>query len=446
MRPRQAVSVRARITLLSTVVAAVVLVLASLALVSVLDGQLTRQGDSSARARATELLDAAATGALQPVVAPVTDDGMVQVLDADGHVLAASPNLRTAAAVVPAATEPHGAVVSTLDAPDDSETEHYRIWTEARSTPDGLVTAVVGTSLESGSEATRTLRASLLVGVPLMLVLLALGVWLLVGRSLARVERVRREVDAIGQQDLSQRLDPGPPDEVGRLVTTLNGMLSRLEDSSRRERDFVADASHELQSPLTAFRTQLEVARAQPTDTDWPRLRDDLLEDTSRMERLVHDLLLLAAGEGAPRDDRPLDLADVAAEEVARVADGDSRIRLVVDGPAPVRGDVDQLARVVRNLLDNAREHAASSIYLHVTGGSETCTVTVTDDGPGVRPEDRERVFERFHRSDPARDRARAGTGLGLPIARSLARRHGGELTLAAGGPGATFVLTLPRG
>ena len=440
------VTVRARITALATAAAALVLAIAAVTLVSVLRDQLTEQRDTALRARAVELADAAAEGPLPGVVAPVSEDGMVQVVSADGRVLAASPNLAAARGpVADPASRAADLSVATFPAPDDSETEEYRVWRLARATDAGVVTVFVGSSLESVSEATGALRTALLVGIPVMLVLLALGTWYVVGRSLSRVERVRREVDDIGEEELSRRLEPGPPDEVGRLVRTMNAMLARLEDSSRRQRDFVADASHELQSPLTAFRTQLEVAKVHPDRTDWPEVADDLLEDTDRMERLVRDLLVLAAGHDVLPADQAVDLADVAREEVARAPCQAVVVDLVGDDPAPVRGDPEQLGRVVRNLLDNAREHARSRVRVHVATAAADSRVEVADDGPGVPPEDAARIFDRFHRGDPARSRSGRGTGLGLAIARSLARAHGGDVVLEASDAGARFVLRVPR-
>ena len=440
-------TVRGRITLLATAVSAVVLALAAIALVAVLDNQLTSQGDGAARARAADLASSAAHGRASGVLPPVTDDGLVQVVDASGAVIGASPNLRGDGPVAEPAQAPHGPQVATFSAPDDTETERYRVWSVAVDTDRGVVTVFVGTSLESVSEATRTLRTALLVGVPLMLLLVATGTWLVVGRALSRVERVRREVDGIGDADVSRRLDPGPPDEIGRLVTTLNAMLARLEAGRREQRAFVADASHELQSPLTAFRAQLEVAQAHPDRADWDALAADLLEDAARMEVLVRDLLVLAAGEDPQSGTRtPVDLADVVSAAVASVRTAGLPVVVTVTstGAAVVRGDEDQLVRVVRNLLDNAVRHASSQVEVEVGTVAGYGVVRVTDDGPGVPPDQAPLIFDRFHRGDPARSRAGAGTGLGLAIARTLARQHGGDVVLEPSGTGAVFVLRVP--
>ena len=440
-------TVRVRITLLATVVATVVLVAASLGLLAVLDSQLTQQSDATLRARAVELAEVAVAGGLPSVPATTSEEGLVQVVDAEGRVLAASSNIAGAAPIADPVAEIGTGVprVVTLDAPDDNEIERYRVWSVARAVPSGVVTVFVGTSLESVDEATRTLRRLLLIGIPLLLLVLAAGTWQVVGRALGDVERVRREVDEIGEDDLTLRLEEGPPDEVGRLITTLNAMLARLEDGQRRQRDFVADASHELQSPVTALRTQLEVASAHPAGVDWRRLVDDLIEDTGRMQTLLADLLLLARGGAGAPDRTPLDLRDLVREVAARGVGAEGILAAHLEDPVPVLGDEAQLARVVDNLIDNALMHARSSVVVRAGRDGDSGWVRVTDDGPGVPMAERERIFDRFYRAEQARSPGAHGTGLGLAIARTIARAHGGDITLSDdAAPGACFELRLP--
>jgi signal transduction histidine kinase len=184
---------------------------------------------------------------------------------------------------------------------------------------------------------------------------------------------------------------------------------------------------------VAALRTQLEVARAHPAGADWEELSGDLLEDTLGMEGLVKDLLLLARTDnGASLRHEPVDLAALVLEVAPDVQ---------VDGQLTVMGDRDALARLVRNLTDNARRHARSRVEVFLSDGR----LTVSDDGPGVPPELRNRIFDRFFQADPARSRQVVGAGLGLAIARSIAERHGGSLSLADTSRlgGADFVLTL---
>ena len=332
-------------------------------------------------------------------------------------------------------------------AADDKEKENYRVWVARADSQDGPVTVVAGASIESVGEASRTLRRDLLVGVPLLVLLVAAGTWLVVGRTLRPVEDIRAEVAGIGDADLGRRVPvPATGDEVGRLALTMNEMLVRLEDASRRQREFVADASHELQSPVTALRTQLEVGLATGED-DWPAAARRMLGDTDQMERLVRDLLFLArtTGDPAPHQRSLLDLDDVTLEEAARVRTrSDVRVDTSRVSAAPVRGDSDELRRLVRNLLENAVRHATSVVQLELRGVDGVAVLDVTDDGPGIAAEDRDRVFDRFFTADGARRRG-SGSGLGLAIARSVAVRHAGTLDLVgSNGTGAHFRLTLP--
>jgi HAMP domain-containing protein len=237
-------TLRARTTLLATAVTAVVLVVASVLLLSALSGQLTRSGDETSRSRARALLELAADGDLPRSVEGFDDESVAQVVAVDGTVLAASPNVTGRPAIVEPAEASETLLVMTVDAPDDDETERYRLWVANGPSPDGTVTVAVGRSLESVGEATRTLRRALLLGVPLVLVLLALSIWLVVGRALGRLDRITTTVGQIDEQDLDQRVpETGVDDEVGRLAATMNRMLQRLQDSSARQREFVADAS-----------------------------------------------------------------------------------------------------------------------------------------------------------------------------------------------------------
>ena len=236
-------------------------------------------------------------------------------------------------------------------------------------------------------------------------------------------------------------------DEVGRLAVTMNRMLGRLEAGQTRQREFVADVSHDLQSPLASQRTQLEVARSHPDGTDLGRLTGDLLGTTAEMEHLVRDLLFLAAADSgaAPAPRAPLDLEDVVLEEAQRIREANGiQLDTTQVSAAPAFANRAEVQRIVRNLLDNALGHAQARVELRVTSTDSGARLDVVDDGPGVPPEERERIFDRFHRGDSSRSRHASGSGLGLAIARTLAERNGGSLELAHGGPGARFVLLLP--
>ncbi len=437
-------SVRARSTLLAVLAVTIALVAASLLLVGTLSRSLTRAEDDQARARAAELASLAATGDLPAEVAGVGDDSLAQVVDADGTVLAASANITGRPAVSDFVPSGDGPVVRTMrDLPDDQEREDYRVWALRTTTPDGPAVVYVGPSLEASQETVSRLTRSLLLGLPALILLLGLAIWLVVGRALRPVEAIRAEVAEVSAHDLGRRVPvPATGDEVARLAVTMNAMLARLEASDRKQREFVANASHDLQSPLTAFRAELEVALAHPEGTDWTATARSLSAESARMESLVADLLFLARAEGARLPEpRLLDLDDVVREEVERLrpsSDVDVHANVTA---APVRGRREDLARMVGNLLANATSHAASRVDVSLATDAGGVVLAVEDDGPGVPAEHRDRVFDRFYRLDAARDRGRNGTGLGLAIVRSVAEGHGGSARLEAG---SRFVVRLP--
>ncbi len=439
-------TLRTRTTLLVVAVTGLTLTAGALLLVLTLQARLTASNDQVDRARLHELTDQVEGGTLPTTLTDVGDDGVAQAVDGSGRVVARSANIPDAgpiASVDPASDE----VRLELDAPDDAETERYRVWAARAEGPDGPVTVFVGTSEEAVHEASRTLSRALLIGVPATTLLLGLATWLLLGRALRQVDAIRTEVDSITDAELHRRVPATrTDDEVGRLAATMNRMLARLEASSTRQRTFVADASHDLQSPLAAQRARLEVALAAPVDTEVEGLARDLLAGNAEMEGLVHDLLFLATDDaGAPPPALvPLDLDDLVLEEVARLRPA-TGVLLDTAGvsAAPVRGDRAELRRLVRNLLDNAARHAVTAVHVAVAVHDGVVRLEVRDDGPGVAGEDAERVFERFHRGDAARSRDDGGSGLGLAIARTVARRHGGEVSVGPG-PGGHFVLELP--
>jgi signal transduction histidine kinase len=265
---------------------------------------------------------------------------------------------------------------------------------------------------------------------------------------------------------------PAAEDEVRRLALTLNGMLARLDAAGARQRAFVADAAHELRSPLASLRTQLEVAQRHPDAADWREVTEDVLADAHRMARIVDDLLLLARLDEDRLTVGPTDLIALADEAVVRLGAG-ARVPLSrADAPGLkqvlVVGDTAALSRVISNLVENAVRHAATRVTVTVEGpvaglatgpvaglttGSVTrsrrgepggAVLTVSDDGPGIAAADRERVFERFTRLDAARSRDEGGSGLGLAIVRGVVAGHGGTVTLADAGPGLRVVVQLP--
>jgi len=443
-------SVRARTTLLAALAVGAALVAGSALLLVTLQYSLERAGDTAAVTRVRDLAALAEVGALPRTVAAPAEDDLVQVVDARGEVVSSSGDVPDGGGSItvfrPQGTEP---VVRTLRAVGGTgEREGYRVWAMRADTARGPEYVYVASNLEQAHEAVERLGGFLAVGMPVLLALLTFGTWVMVGRTLRPVEAIRTEVADISAQALGRRVPvPGTDDEVGRLAETMNAMLERLESASRRQREFVADASHELQSPLASFRAQLEVALAHPDGTRWPEVAAELLADSDRMERIVADLLYLAReGDVAPRPgSTPVDLDDIVLDECRRVR-GRPGVRLDTArvSAAPVRGRREELRRMVRNLLDNGVRHARSGVEVELSEADGTAVLVVHDDGPGVPEADRERVFERFVRLDTARPHDGGGTGLGLAIVRAVVRRHHGTVAVEPSPVGARFVVRLP--
>lgn len=441
-------SVRLRTTAAAVLVVAIVLVVGGFALVALVRASLRDGVEATAEQRASELVaqiestglpESGVTEAEDAEDAEDEDDDEVepdelvwQVLDADGAVVRSSQPL------LPAVPRDDG---DTVNLPEGDH--RYLVVSEEAGDYD----VVVAVSFEDVDESTTALVTPLVVGLPLLLLLLGGTTWVVVTRALAPVERIRREVEQITGDQLDRRV-PEPPaqDEIHRLAHTMNLMLGRLEASRTQQQQFVADASHELRSPLASIRQTAEVARAHPGALPEGELADAVLEEGARMQRLVEQLLILTrADEGAPRRSQDIDLDDVALAEARRVR----RTGLAVDtsgiAPGRVRGDEVALAQVVRNLVDNAARHATQTLAIavrDVVGGVE---LVVDDDGPGVPEADRGRVFERFVRLDEARARDAGGSGLGLAIVREIVAAHGGAVQVSTSPlGGARFVVRLP--
>lgn len=291
----------------------------------------------------------------------------------------------------------------------------------------------------------------LTTGVPLVALCTGILVHRAAARALRPVEAIRQELEDIAGHSLDRRV-PVPPTEdvIGRLARTTNGTLDRLEQASVRQRQFVADAAHELRSPLAALRTQLESALRHPEGVDWATVVEGAATDVVRLQALADDLLLLASMDGTRPGDRAAEDVDLTAlaEDLVREHQHLPRAASLAltcraDGPTHVVGDARQLERLLRNLLGNACRHADATVTVTVGTDGGAAVLEVLDDGPGIPAADRDRVFDRFTRLDESRARAAGGAGLGLPIAREIATRHGGTLTVAPSERGARLVARL---
>ncbi|MEV6175406.1 HAMP domain-containing sensor histidine kinase [Streptomyces sp. NPDC051954] len=282
------------------------------------------------------------------------------------------------------------------------------------------------------------------------LVLIAAAVYFAVRIALRPVEAIRVLTASVTASDPRERVTvPAAGHEITALATTINTTLQRLDNAAAQQRRFVADAAHELRSPLTTLLASLEIALAYPERTDWPAAATTAARQTRRLQALAEDLLLLARLDTRTptADAETVDLTALASRLTEQYPLTERPLTLTCDSAAPAhaQGNPGEYERLLRNLIDNAARHAAHRIQITVRNQDAWVVLTVHDDGPGVPTEDAERIFERFVRLDDARSRDHGGTGLGLAIARDLAHRHQGTLTLTPRTLGACFQLRLPR-
>jgi signal transduction histidine kinase len=395
-------STRLRVTAAATLAVVVVLVGAGLVLVRVQHSQLVDRVDETNVQRMSEIVTDLQRGRTDGVRELRGADVVAQVIGADGRVVVVSPDLR-GVHLLAGGTRFDG-IRTVHDVP--LESGDYRVISRRVTTPDGPVTVLVGGSLDDVDESTSVIRRSLLVGIPVVAALLALVVWILVGRLLRRVER-----------------------------------------ATAAQQRFVADASHELRTPVARMRAELEVDAAHPDTADAAATRRSLLDETVALQHLADDLLLLARSDAGGLADRHrlLDLDAVVADESAALASTNGVAVRTALVPAQVRGDAGQLGRAIRNVLENAVRHARTMVRVELDADDGRARLRVVDDGPGIAPADRERVFERFTRLDDARSVAAGGSGLGLAITREIVERCDGRVWIERGDGGGTAVcISLP--
>ena len=443
-------SVRWRITAVAGLVAAVVLGVAAVVVVVAVQRELRDNLDRSLAQRADQVEVAVLSDPATGLANSDQEDRFVQVLDARGAVIFSTDNVAGSDALVDL---PIGRQEATTRSDLPLEDDRFRVLIRRFDLDDGTNYVVVGENIDDVTDGVRALVVTLAIVFPLAALALVAAVWWLVGRTLRPVEEIRREVESIGLDRLDHRVPaPGTGDEIDRLAATMNDMLARLQSSAEVQRRFVADVSHELRTPLTRMRTTLEVDLSEP-GADLDVTARGVLDDAIDMQALVDDLLFLArrdAGTGDVRL-RPTDL-DVIVDEEVRLVRAETTVRVDMTGvsAAVVDGDARQLARLVRNLLSNAVRHAASLVMVTLVELDDARTgevmLRVDDDGVGIAPEDRRRVFERFVRLDSARSGRDGGTGLGLAIVADIAAAHGGTVDVVESSlGGASFVVRLPR-
>lgn len=446
--------IRTRTNLIATAIAALAFAAGVLLFLAATRSRIELAIIEDARERAVEIAGLVRSGDLTPILAVGDPELLAQVVDDTGQVVASDQIIAGLPPMV--ATTSVGPEIEIERVEDlvvhEAQLDDIGPFVVAKQrvdlASDSFVILVVG-SLGDAGEALNAVIPLLASGVPVLLALVGGLTWIMTGRALRPVERIGAEAHNITATALDRRVPvPDSKDEIQRLALTINEMLDRLEASVLRQRQFVSDSSHELKSPLAALKTILDVAERsnEPVATE---TLADLRAEMDRLERLVEDLLYLAAVDESRPKPRPADveLHQIVAEEIASVNRG-TGLTIDTSGLIPMRvpGDRHDLSRLVRNLLDNAVRFAGTSIWIATRELDGSAFLTVSDDGPGVPPPDRARVFERFVRLDESRNRQSGGAGLGLAVAAAIAMAHGGELGIIESlHGGASFQARLPK-
>jgi signal transduction histidine kinase len=428
-------TVRSRLTLLAAALVAATLIVSAAGLVMLDQRLLVRAVDETLVQRADNIETDVARGAIDIALRSEGDleDSFAQIIDGHGLVVAATANVASFPAVTGPVGPELGQVFRTVPASPLSK-HQFRILARAVPSMSGMNTLVVAKNLDDVTESVRILVLSLAISIPIVVSLLAALVWWLMGRALAPVEAIRAEVSGMQGADLHRRVPVrNNDDEISRLALTMNALLERVEQATHRQREFVADASHELRGPLTRIRSLLEVSIAHPGIAKPEATFRSALSDITKLEQLVGDLLFLARSESGRQEvpDVAVDLDDLVLDQVRELRTrGRVRVDTSAVSAARVRGDANQLKRAISNLASNAERHAATTVTFELREYNGQSELVVADDGPGIPKEQRDAVFQRFTRLDDARSRDSGGAGLGLAIVQDIVARHSGTVNI----------------
>ena len=436
-------SLRARLMIIGLVGVSTALIMGGLAFFGALAFSVNRTLDNEAVSSAEEVAAMVNENRL-PNPIPISGAQVVQVVDAQQRVIGGSV---TADRLTPLLRPDELATALTgeavvLNGVRLGMSEPLRVRAIQAGPPSAPVSVIVGLPYGDVLAARTALRNALLLTFPLLLGALAVIAWRVIGWTLRPVEQLRVGAEQISRtRRISGRTErerlpvPSAADEIRALAITLNDMLDRLAEAHDRQRSFVADAAHELRSPLASIQAQLEVAQRLGEGGTLP---NELMVDVKRLTGLVEDLLLLARADADTRPPArltPIDVPDLVTELIRAYRDARVPVILLAEMPVMIMGDMEELRRAVGNLLDNAVRYARSRVEVTVNVDHEQALISVSDDGPGIAPADRERVFERFTRLDDSRGRSSGGAGLGLAIVRELVTRIGGTVALAEATP-----------
>ena len=439
-------SLRLRVVLITAAAVTAMVAGGGLLIIEAVRAEFVDSAAWMSRDRADDVALLAADGTLAHSL-PVLDEGETIVQVVRGHVVVSSTANLAGAPALPLPVQHPGArrTLAVGELPV-AGTGPYQVTALGTRSPQGPVTVFVAVSIEDVHEVVEAAIARGTIGLVLLVVPLSALLWFAVGRTLAPVEAVRERAAAITADDLSHRV-PEPPrqDEIGRLARTINAMLTRLENSATEQRRFLADAAHELRSPVASLRTQLETLRSGDLAAEGTEVHD-LMTETLRMQALVDQLLTLARSDAGPvgRARVAVDLDDTVGAVVSARRLEDQRPEITIDtrdvAPVQVVGDPVLLEQIVRNLVDNAVRYADREVRVSLGHDRGSAVLVVDDDGPGIPEEHRTEVFRRFTRLDDARNRDSGGVGLGLAIVADAVRLHEGSVEVLDAPTGGTRV------
>ena len=436
--------ISARSALVAATVVFVALTVAGAILAAVLYRSMLSGIDSTAAARVGDVaanLESGGAAGLDPALLS-TDERIlaVQVITPAGTVVRRSPSAPDTP-MVPISEIGDGLHIG-MPA-HDSPYGEIRFSAQTVDGPGGRYTVLVGEGSQVVFASVKAVVIALAFAAPIVVVVSAAMTYLLVSRSMRSVDAIRTRVAEISTSDLTERVPvPEKRDEISALALTMNEMLARIEAGHSAQQRFVGDASHELRSPLTTIISALEVAVAHPELLNGELAKTTLIPEAHRMQALVDDLLLLARADerGLTMAHEDVDMDDLVAVEAERLSrDTPLDVRTDVT-PTRIVGDSVRLSRMLRNLLDNAGRHATSQVSVAAHACGAHAVLTVDDDGPGIAPADRERVFDRFVRLDANRSRSAGGAGLGLAIVREIVAAHHGSVSITDRPGGGTRV------
>ena len=451
-------SIRARLTLIFVLAIAVILTFTGVALVNLVHRSLLNQASNQIDAvmeQTQERFATATVSSKRVLVLATVGDVVVQVTNtSDTKVWAASSAIEAAPVLAAPVSDAAAASGLTFQFIRNAGTE--ATLPELSSGEVSTITTTRGPGLIFGfvyggaiEHSVRVLLVSLLISFPLLLLMSGGLIWLGIGLALAPVESIRRRVDVIAAEDLTERVPvTGGDDEIARMARTVNAMLDRLESASKFQQEFVSNASHELRSPLTTLLATTERAAVDPVNANWSEVADVIMREGRRLDGIIGDLFWLARHDEdhtAERED--VDFDDLLYEEATRVR---SMSDLIVDTsmvhPTRVIGDPAMLKRMIRNVVDNAMRYAQSELRFEARYDGDEAVVIVSDDGEGIDVDQSAHFFERFTRADSARSRQSGGTGLGLAIVTEIVIRHGGSARFVKVASGSTIELRVRGG